>query len=77
MFNADVLPVLSEGEVSLALQFADLELLELDDFTNSSSGPKVRAHSLSVKWIIVGKTIPLCFGFSHLQNVTTQQLLVL
>ena len=39
---ADVLQVLSEGEVSsFALQFAGLKLLELGDFTNSPSGRKV------------------------------------
>lgn len=69
--------MLSEVEVSsFALQFADLKLLELGDFTNSPSGPKVRPHNLSVKWIIVGKMISLYFSFSHLQNVTTQQLLI-
>jgi len=61
---------------SLALQFADLKLLELGGFTNSLSGPKVRPHNLAVKWIIAGKTIPLDFSFSHLQNVTTKQLLI-
>lgn len=59
--------MLSEGEVSL--RFADLKLLELGDLSDFLSGPK---SDLTTSVVNCSKMTPLCFSFTHLQNITTK-----
>lgn len=65
--------MLFEDEVSL--RFADLKLLELSDLSDFPPAPKSDLTTLREVDNCI-KMTPLCFSFTHLQNVTTQQLLI-
>lgn len=78
-----MLTVGAEDDVSsVAVLFADLQLLELGNFpyfpltSLFSIRSKSQTSHLTIKLVIVSKMIALNLSFVHLQNVTAQQLLV-